>query len=71
MEKFSIEINEDQFLIRLERDGYDLPSLYKIIFNLRTELFNPKEYITSESQDDIRSRINDYEDDTTDRLEDK
>jgi len=71
MEKFSIEIKDDQFLIRLKREGYDLPSLYRIVFNLQKGLFNVNPECFNETEGDIRSRINDHDDENVDYLGDK
>lgn len=70
MEKFSIEIKEDQYLIKLKREEYDLSTLNKIILNLRIELFNDRREMFTE-MDDIHSLANDYDESAIDYLGDK
>jgi hypothetical protein len=71
MNPSSLEITEQEYLIKLRKDDFDLRFIYQLIKRIETEQLFFSKYV-SESEEDIRSRslIHDQEN-RFDRLSDK
>jgi len=62
MERLHIEISDNQYLIRLQREDFDLNSLYALLRGLGAHIpRNGKRYIDIQEDDMIKGRWSDDE----------
>ena len=71
MNPSSLEITEQEYLIKLRKDDFDLRFIYQLIKRIETEQLFFSKYV-SESEEDIRSRsLTHDQENRFDRLSDK
>ena len=71
MNPSSLEITEQEYLIKLRKDDFDLRFIYQLIKRIETEQLFFSKY-ASESEEDIRSRsLTHDQENRFDRLSDK